>query len=120
MLSQVIQLPITVVNGKLATVSGINAVQQRIITLLTTPIGTRLYNVEYGCDIDTLLFEPADEVIAYLIKDRVISAIEKFEPSVTLDDVSMFIYGNVFVAIITYMYQGIVDQIGVPFQSQAQ
>jgi len=119
MLSQLIKLPITVVNGKLATVSGIDAVQQRILTLLTTPTGTRFFNYEYGCDLDKLLFDPADEVTAFLIKTKVIDAINKFEPSVTLDDVTMFIVMNTIVAIITYEYNGIVDQIGVPFQLQS-
>ena len=49
--------PVRIVNGKAVIVSDKESIEEAIMTLLNTPIGTRLFLPEYGSRMEELLFE---------------------------------------------------------------
>ena len=59
------------------------AVKESVFNILMTEIETKLYDPEYGCNLDRFLFEPIDELTASLIQTSIETAIQKFEKRVT-------------------------------------
>ena len=55
--------PVRIVNGKAVIVSDKESIEEAIMTLLNTPIGTRLFLPEYGSRMEELLFEQNDSVL---------------------------------------------------------
>lgn len=66
-------------------VENVASVYQSINTILNTPKGSRIFNPEFGSDLETLLFEPMDAITELQIIREVIEAIELWEDRVTLD-----------------------------------
>lgn len=61
------------------------SVYQSIANILTTSLSERLFNPEFGCDLDAFLFELMDDLTAAQLYRLVIEAIERWEPRVVLD-----------------------------------
>lgn len=78
--------PVDVANGKIRLAEGINAVQQSIISILNTPIGSRFMLPEYGSRLHELMFEPNDEVLISMMRLFIRDAISEWEKRVTFDD----------------------------------
>jgi phage baseplate assembly protein W len=57
--------------------------------LLSTTVGERRMQPRYGCNMDRLVFEPADGSLEAYLKDLVTIAILYFEPRVILDDITL-------------------------------
>ena len=57
--------------------------------LLSTTVGERRMQPQYGCRVDRLVFEPADGTLQAYIKDLVKIAILYFEPRIILDNVTL-------------------------------
>jgi len=57
--------------------------------LLSTTIGERRMQPRYGCNMDRLVFEPADGTFQAYLKDLVKIAILYFEPRIILEDVTL-------------------------------
>lgn len=64
--------------------TNVNAVIQSISNILTTPKGTRVFNSEFGSNIEDLLFELMDDITALQIYSEVVDAIGRWEPRATL------------------------------------
>jgi phage baseplate assembly protein W len=70
--------------GRLATVTGADAVRQSLLLLVTTVPGERVMRPDYGCNLHRLLFWPNDDTTAGLAIHYVRQAVERFEPRVEL------------------------------------
>lgn len=62
----------------------IDSIYQSIRNILITPIGTRLFLREFGCDLSGLLFELMDESAKFAALDHIIRAINRWEPRVVV------------------------------------
>lgn len=58
------------------------AVNESLLNLLGTEPGQRLMNPEFGCGLESFLFEPLDPITAIFIKQAIENAIERFEPRI--------------------------------------
>jgi hypothetical protein len=58
--------------------------------LLSTALGERVMEPEYGCNLDKLIFEPMDTTFSTFITEQIRSAILENEPRVVLDTVDYF------------------------------
>lgn len=63
-------------------------IQKSIEILLSTTVGERIMQPEYGCNLYRLLFEPLDTSLKTFFKDMIKRAFLLFEPRVKLDDVA--------------------------------
>lgn len=57
--------------------------------LLSTAIGERVMQPDYGCDLTDLLFEPFNTSLKTLMVDRVKTAITKYEARINLKNVDL-------------------------------
>lgn len=57
--------------------------------LLNTKPGERVMNPGFGCDLDSLLFEPFDEDLVIEAKDRVVDSIKTYIPYLKLNKVQV-------------------------------
>jgi len=72
-------------NPKLSSnVTGIQSIYQSLDNLLNTNKGDRLFNPDFGSDLENLLFEPLDELTAFTIYNNIIKLISKEEPRIVL------------------------------------
>ena len=55
--------------------------------LLSTTVGERIMQPDYGCNLDILLFEPINLSLSTYIKDLVFNAIYLFEPRIQPEEV---------------------------------
>lgn len=55
--------------------------------ILSTTVGERVMQPEFGCNLDKLVFEPLDTTFSTFITEQIKIAILYFEPRITLDDV---------------------------------
>ncbi len=67
-----------------ATVTGVESVYQSLDNLFGTMKGQRVFNPEYGADLETLLFEPLNEDTAFLIFKTITDSIRQYEPRVNV------------------------------------
>lgn len=65
------------------------AIKNSIKNLLLTAPGERFFNPNIGSRISRLLFEPVDPFTANSLQTEIIETIEKFEPRVSLNEVSV-------------------------------
>ena len=66
-----------------------NSVKEAIKNILLTNRGERLFQPLVGSDIQSMLFENATPVTAILIKDRIESALQAYEPRCGIIDVEV-------------------------------
>ena len=78
-----------------------------IINILMTPIGTRVWLLQFGSNLTSLIWEPNDQQLEALARDAVFGAIQRWEPRVRLLD--MQIYRNEFDIHLTMKYEIIRD-----------
>ena len=71
-------------------VSGAENISQSLKALLTTNVGERLMQPEYGCGLAGLLFEPIDHRTITKIQNSVADAILLYEPRIKLVNVNVF------------------------------
>lgn len=64
-------------------------IQQSLEILLTTRVGERIMEPQYGCNMDDLVFEALDTTLATLIRDRIETAILYFEPRITVQNIDL-------------------------------
>jgi len=77
-------------NGRLGWSSGEDNVRQSIRILLLTEPGERIMREEFGCGLRRFLFEPNTPATRELIRDRVTRSIERWEPRVSLESVTVY------------------------------
>lgn len=57
-------------------------IEKSLQILLTTTIGERVMQPKYGCNMDTLLFEPLSTAVKTIMIDKIKTAILFFEPRI--------------------------------------
>lgn len=63
-------------------VYNVDAIKQSLNNILTTRKGTKIFNADFGSNLDKYLFEIMDETTAFGILNEVIIAVNKWEPRV--------------------------------------
>lgn len=76
-------------DGRLAWSEGEDNVRESIRLILMTEPGERLMREDFGCGLRKFLFEPNTVTTRELIRERVGKAIERWEPRVKVDDVTV-------------------------------
>jgi phage baseplate assembly protein W len=76
-------------DGRLAWSAGEDNVRDLIRVILTTEIGERLMREEFGCGLRQYLFEPNTVVTRQRIEDNITQAIARWEPRVSVEDVTV-------------------------------
>jgi len=71
----------------MATVDGDTAIKQSIYIIIHTVPGERVMHPEFGCEIHSLIFHPANEHTAATAERYVREALERWEPRISLKDV---------------------------------
>lgn len=67
----------------------VEAVSSSILTILSTPIGSRLFNRTFGSDVDALLFEPMNSDTADRIRFEIINKVGFWETRINLKRTSV-------------------------------
>ncbi len=70
-------------------VSGEQDIRSSLHILLSTEIGERIMQPEYGCNLKRLLFEPLDLSLKAYIKDLIKTAILYHEPRIRLENITL-------------------------------
>ncbi len=76
-------------NKSVEMVSNEDDIYQSLEILLSTGLGERVMQPEYGSDLSKLIFEPIDVTFESLIKDRISDAILYHEPRITVDNIEL-------------------------------
>ena len=69
--------------------SGREDIEQSLQILLSTELGERVIETEYGCDLSGMIFESIDLSLETLLKDKIETSILYYEPRITLEGVSI-------------------------------
>ncbi|CAM3692337.1 Gene 25-like lysozyme [Vibrio aerogenes CECT 7868] len=70
------------------TLSGPDHVRQSIITILTTPVGSRVLRRDFGSDLFNLIDHPTNEAWFLDVYAATLEALEKWEPRFRLKDLT--------------------------------
>lgn len=62
-------------------------IKESLIIILSTAVGERIMQPEFGSNVDKLLFEPLDKTFSTYITEQIRLAVLYFEPRITLDTV---------------------------------
>ncbi len=73
--------------GKVRMVSNEEDIHNSLEVLLSTKVGERIMQPEFGCNLDEMLFEPLTTSLKTKIKDLVFTAIYNFEARIKPLDV---------------------------------
>ena len=68
-----------------ALVSGVQDIQESLQILLSTRLGERVMQDDFGCDLNDVLFEEVDQGLVNRITSMVTNSILYHEPRITLD-----------------------------------
>lgn len=101
-LGSAVTYPITLVKGRLQVTTGLSVIENSIVKILTTPIGTRYFLPEYGCKLVELQFEPNDEVLIRELRVYMLDALRKWETRAEFYDVETILITDMVVCIIQY------------------
>jgi phage baseplate assembly protein W len=74
-------------NSTFELVSEEDDIRQSLMLLIATAPGERIMNPAYGCDLNSLVFEPINDATCFEIISMVRMAILQFEPRVIVDEV---------------------------------
>lgn len=64
-------------------------IREKIIQLLRTEPGERAMEPEYGCRLRDVIFEPIDATLYHVIYTRIVNAVTRWIPEVSISDVSI-------------------------------
>ncbi|MDT5294324.1 MAG: uncharacterized protein QOJ76_1204 [Acidobacteriota bacterium] len=76
-------------DGRLAWSEGEDNVRESIRIILLTEPDERLMRGEFGCGLRGFLFEPNTVTTRTLIRERITNSIKRWEPRVSVEDVSV-------------------------------
>ena len=85
-----LKFPLRIVGGKMASTSDYNEiVRNQLIDSVMTNFGERVMRPEYGADVQSLLFDPADELrtsdMAVILKERLTFMV----PRATIEEITV-------------------------------
>lgn len=63
----------------------ITSVQQSLLNLIFTRPGERPFNVDYGINVEAMLFDLADDTTALALYNEIVAKVKFFEPRVKLN-----------------------------------
>lgn len=72
-----------------AMVSGVDDIHQSLQILLSTRLGERVMQDEFGCDLNNVLFEEIDQSLVNNITSMVTNSILYHEPRITLENLDV-------------------------------
>jgi phage baseplate assembly protein W len=64
-------------------------IEQSLHILLTTAVGERVMQPKYGCNMDTLVFEPLNTSVKTIMIDKIRTAILFFEPRIDAKKIAL-------------------------------
>lgn len=73
----------------LSTVGGDAAIRQSIYIIVMTVPGERVMRPDFGCEIHTLIFHPANEETAALAARYVREALSRWEPRIVIQELTV-------------------------------
>ena len=76
-------------NNDLVALKNANAIARSVRNIILTSPGEKFFNPDFGSNVSKLLFENLDEVTALAIHDEIETAINNYEPRVSLIDVEV-------------------------------
>jgi|TARA_R100000005_G_C4892815_1_gene138766 phage baseplate assembly protein W len=76
-------------NNDLVALKNANAIARSVRNIILTSPGEKFFNPDFGSNVSKLLFENLDEVTALAIRDEIETAINNYEPRVSLIDVEV-------------------------------
>lgn len=65
-------------------------IKESLFLILSTNVGERIMQPEFGSHVNKLLFEPLDKTFSTYISEQIKNAVLYFEPRITLDSVDYF------------------------------
>ncbi len=75
--------------GDLIVISGVEDIHQSLQILLSTQLGERVMREDFGCDLNTLLFEEVDQGLVNTLTSMVTDAILYHEPRISMDNLDI-------------------------------
>tara|TARA_B100001093_G_scaffold504414_1_gene560227 strand:- start:520 stop:921 length:402 start_codon:yes stop_codon:yes gene_type:complete len=99
-----------------------NAIARSVRNIIFTVPGEKMFNPDFGTDINASLFELLDETSAVVIKDQIKYSLETYEPRIRLLDVIVVpdFEGNGYDVEISYSIVGVdIDPQQISFILQA-
>ena len=76
-------------NKGMGTISDVEDINSSLHILLSTRLGERVMQPEYGCNLDMMLFETMNSSMKTYIKNLVENAILDYEPRINLEQVNV-------------------------------
>ncbi len=70
-------------------VSGVNDIEESLNILLSTTLGERVMQPQYGCNLAQNVFDPLDSAVIGYLKDRVQNSILFYEPRITVGNITV-------------------------------
>jgi len=75
--------------AEVAMVSGVEDIQQSLHILLATRLGERVMQDEFGCALDSVIFEEIDQGLMNTLNRSISDAILYHEPRIALDQIDV-------------------------------
>ena len=75
--------------GAVELVSDYTDIEQSLHILLSTSLGERVMQPEYGCNLTDYLFESLNSTLIGIIKHKVQNAILYYEPRISVDNIDV-------------------------------
>ena len=75
--------------AEVAMVSGVDDIQQSLQILFATRLGERVMQDEFGCALDSVVFEEIDQGLINTLNRTISDAILYHEPRITLDQIDV-------------------------------
>ncbi len=76
-------------SGTTSMVEEVDDINQSLEILLSTSLGERILQPEYGCNLSDFQFEPINANFVALIKDLVKTAILYYEPRINVENIDI-------------------------------
>lgn len=106
-------------SGRLAIAEGPEKVRQAIFTILETEPGERVMLPDFGCGLRRFLMEPNGYVTRAGMEREITRALQRFEPRISLDEVTVSAGNDPAMALIEIRYRhlanGREDNLVFPF-----
>ena len=80
--------------GDLSNVNNLDAIKQAVKTIVLTPIGTKLFDPDFGSEALSTLFELSDDTTASDLESNISNALKKYETRITVNFVKVNILPN--------------------------
>jgi len=97
-----------------------NSIKQSLFNILHTRKGARPLNPDFGCLLESYLFEPFDEITGKQIGDNINNALGGWEPRISVNkiDVNLIIDAQVYEVQIVYTLLNLQQRDSITFTLQ--